>query len=68
MSNEDNQEIRQRIGELILAHRDLDDEITHLAGIAYIDELQFKRMKRRKLLLKDTIGRLRSSLIPDLDA
>ena len=68
MSNEDNHEIRQRIGELILAHRDLDDELTQMAGIAYIDELQLKRMKRRKLVLKDAIGRLRSSLIPDLDA
>ena len=66
--DQDNQEIRQRIGELTLAHRDLDVAIAHLATIASVDELQLKRMKRRKLLLKDTIGRLQSSLIPDLDA
>ena len=68
MTDEDNQEIRQRIGELTLTHRDLDDAIAHMSTLAFVDELQLKRMKRRKLLLKDTIGRLQSSLIPDLDA
>jgi hypothetical protein len=68
VSDEDNQEIRQRIGELILAHRDLDDAITHMATIPQADELQLRRMKKRKLLLKDVIGRLQSGLIPDLDA
>lgn len=68
MTDEDNQEIRQRIAELTLAHRDLDDAIAHMSTLAFVDELQLKRMKRRKLLLKDTIGRLQSSLIPDLDA
>jgi hypothetical protein len=33
-----------------------------------IDELQMKRLKRRKLLLKDQIARLESQLIPDLNA
>ena len=68
MSDEDNQEIRQRIGELILAHRDLDDAITHMASIPHADELRLRRMKKRKLALKDTIGRLQSGLIPNLDA
>ena len=68
MSDEDNQEIRQRIGELILAHRDLDDAIALMAKVPYADELQLKRMKRRKLRLKESIVRLQSSLIPDLDA
>lgn len=68
VSSEDNQEIRQRIDELILAHRELDDAIALTAGVPHGDELQLKRMKRRKLLLKDSIGRLQSSLIPDLDA
>lgn len=66
--DQDNQEIRQRIGELTLAHRDLDDAIAHMATLAFVDELQLKRMKRRKLLIKDAIGRLQSSLIPDLNA
>jgi hypothetical protein len=68
VSDEDTQEIRQRIGELVLAHRELDSTIALIAGVPYADELQLKRMKRRKLLLKDTISYLQSSLIRDLDA
>lgn len=68
MSDEDTQEIRQRIGELMHAHRELDSAIAQIAGSPYADELQRKRMKRRKLLLKDTINYLQSSLIRDLDA
>ena len=68
MSDEDTQEIRQRIGELILAHRELDDAIAQNVGLPSADELQLKRMKRRKLMLKDSISRLQSSLIRDLDA
>jgi hypothetical protein len=32
------------------------------------DELQMKRLKKRKLMLKDQITRLESQLIPDLNA
>jgi len=34
----------------------------------YADEIQLKRLKKRKLLLKDQIARLESELIPDLNA
>ena len=33
-----------------------------------IDELQLRRLKKRKLLLKDEIARLRDKLIPDIIA
>jgi hypothetical protein len=33
-----------------------------------VDELQLRRLKKRKLLLKDQILRLESELIPDLNA
>jgi hypothetical protein len=62
------QEARRRLAELMLAHRDLDDAIARLAEAPYVDELQMRRMKKRKLALKDDIARLQSSLIPDLDA
>lgn len=42
--------------------------IHHLNHSAYPDQLQIKRLKKRKLLLKDTIELLESRLIPDLDA
>jgi hypothetical protein len=34
----------------------------------HIDELQLKRLKKRKLMLKDQITILESQLIPDLNA
>jgi hypothetical protein len=57
-----------RLAELRVEHRDLDDIIGRLLEGPYIDQLQIQRLKKRKLLLKDTIARLESALIPDLDA
>ena len=34
----------------------------------YVVELQLRRLKKRKLMLKDQIMRLESELIPDLNA
>ena len=61
-------EITRRLTELRLEHRDLDDAIDRLGVDTTADDLQLRRMKKRKLLLKDTIARLESRLIPDLDA
>lgn len=60
--------LRQRIETLRLEHRDLDDVINRLVQDPHVDQLQIKRLKKRKLLLKDLIQRLESDLIPDLDA
>lgn len=49
-------------------HRDLDATIARLAVDPGNDELELKRLKKRKLFLKDTIAILESQLIPDLDA
>ncbi len=59
---------RMRLAELRVEHRDLDDIIGRLLEGPYIDQLQVRRLKKRKLLLKDVIARLESELIPDLDA
>ena len=58
----------QRLRELRIEHRDLDDVICRLSLDIYVDELQLRRLKKRKLLLKDQIMRLESELIPDLNA
>ena len=58
----------QRLRELRLEHRDLDDVICRLSLDIYVDELQLRRLKKRKLMLKDQILRLESELIPDLNA
>ncbi len=58
----------ERLRQLRIEHRDLDDIISRLTMDFKVDELQMKRLKRRKLMLKDQITRLESQLIPDLNA
>jgi hypothetical protein len=58
----------EKLRQLRIEHRDLDDIITRLSMDMHIDELQLKRLKKRKLVLKDQILKLESQLIPDLNA
>ncbi len=58
----------ERLRQLRIEHRDLDDIISRLSLDFKVDELQMKRLKKRKLMLKDQIARLESQLIPDLNA
>jgi hypothetical protein len=58
----------ERLRQLRIEHRDLDDIIARLSMDFNADEIQMKRLKKRKLLLKDQITRLESKLIPDLNA
>jgi hypothetical protein len=58
----------ERLRELRIEHRDLDDVINRLQLDLYVNEVQLRRLKKRKLLLKDQIARLESELIPDLNA
>jgi hypothetical protein len=57
--------IAQRLAALRLEHRDLDVAIARLQSDIEADELAVKRLKKRKLQLKDSIARLESALIPD---
>jgi len=57
---------QQRIVELKMEHRDLDTAIDRLAAVPAHDELQLRRLKRRKLLLKDQIARLEREIDPDV--
>ncbi len=68
MRIEESARIAQRLIELRTEHRDLDAAITRLSETPASNQLQLTRLKKRKLLLKDTIARLESRLIPDLDA
>ncbi|HKE92721.1 MAG TPA: DUF465 domain-containing protein [Povalibacter sp.] len=58
----------ERLRDLRIEHRDLDDVINRLQLDLYVNEVQLRRLKKRKLLLKDQIARLESELIPDLNA
>jgi len=61
-------ELRERLYHLRQEHRDLDAAIQLMSENPSIDQLRLKRMKMRKLNLKDMISRLESKLIPDMDA
>jgi hypothetical protein len=60
--------LQQRIVALKIEHRDLDDIIHRLSAEVAHDQLQMKRLKRRKLLLKDQIAWLTRQLDPDIPA
>lgn len=60
--------LHERLVELRLEHRDLDDVITRLSDQPTIDQLQIQRLKKRKLMLRDQITRIESELLPDIIA
>ena len=60
--------IARQLVELRMEHRDLDTAIERMVGNPVNDELQLKRLKKRKLRLKDMITHLESQLIPDQPA
>lgn len=68
MYSEDPTTIVRRLTALKNEHRELDETIARWAREPGNDELEIKRLKKRKLLLKDSIALLESRLIPDLDA
>ena len=61
-------EIAQKLAKLREEHSDLDDALDRLTVEPWQDQLLMRRMKKRKLKLKDWISHLESLLIPDLDA
>jgi hypothetical protein len=62
------EELRRRLEDLRSEHRDLDDVIAHLSSDGPFDQLKLKRLKKRKLALKDQITQLESALLPDIIA
>ncbi|NVK31955.1 MAG: YdcH family protein [Gammaproteobacteria bacterium] len=66
-ANDDSPDQRLLVS-LEIEHADLDAAINELAANPYFDELRLRRLKAKKLQLKDDITRLRSKLIPNLDA
>lgn len=58
----------QKLVELRIEHRDLDEVITRLAETVDINEIQLRRLKKRKLALKDQIAKLESAMVPNLIA
>lgn len=68
MDLEEIERLRQKLAELKTEHRDLDDVIARIAETVPFDQIQIKRLKKRKLLLKDQIAQIESELLPDIIA
>jgi len=62
------EDIQRRIIELEVEHRDLDAVIDLLTQGTRHEELQLRRLKKRKLQLKDHIVLLKMQLMPDIPA
>ena len=62
------EDIKKRIIELEVEHRDLDSVIDMLSNNGQHEELQLRRLKKRRLQLKDHITLLKMQLIPDIPA
>ncbi len=61
-------ELQAQLHDLQVEHRDLDKVINHLALSPPPDELLVRRLKKRKLSLKDRIQHLERLLVPDVPA
>lgn len=66
--NIDEHDILEKIQQLRVQHRDLDDAISALIYSGTSNMLQIKRLKKQKLMLKDKIAQLEDQLLPDIIA
>lgn len=66
MQREQIEKIKRRIIELGIEHSDLDQVLARLTADPTPDELQLRRLKKRKLWLKDEITRLKMQITPDI--
>lgn len=64
----DQEVIKRRIIELQIEHRDLDEAIFRLSAQPDVDDLALRRMKKRKLQIKDAVAMLEMQLVPDIPA
>ena len=56
----------RRLRELQVEHRDLDDANARQSEDPLPDQLRMRRLKKKKLLLKDQIHSLERELDPDI--
>ena len=68
LTDEERMQIEALIAALEIEHQDLNDVIARLSEHPTQDQLQLRRFKKRKLILKDSISRLKTMLVPDLPA
>jgi hypothetical protein len=68
MTRVDERELRDELVKLRAEHRELDDQIILLEGSASADQLLIKRLKKKKLAVKDRITAIEDQLLPDIIA
>ena len=68
LTDDEKEQIRARITALEVEHSDLDYIIATLSQDPIHDQLRLRRLKKRKLMLKDQIATLKDRLIPDIIA
>jgi hypothetical protein len=68
LTDEEIADTRVNLHEMQVEHRDLDLVIDHLMLNPPPDQLLVRRLKKRKLLLKDRISQLERMLVPDIPA
>ena len=60
--------LRKKLEDLTLEHRDLDELLNIATSSPSVDMLKFKRIKKRKLAIKDEIRKIHSRILPDIIA
>ncbi len=68
MQRLDERELREELVKLRAEHRELDDEIVTLEASGTAEQLLIKRLKKRKLAIKDRIAVVEDQLLPDIIA
>lgn len=68
MDRGNQKELRQKLTELRQEHRDIDSAILSLERDQRPNDLQVKRLKKKKLSLRDQILQVESELLPDIIA
>ncbi len=68
MARQNERELRDELVRLRAEHRELDEEIVSLEGGASVDQLEIRRLKKRKLALKERITAIEDQLTPDIIA
>jgi hypothetical protein len=67
-NEQDTEYWQQKLEEMRIEHRDLDDVIARVAEEAPFDQIRIQRLKKRKLMLRDEITRIENILLPDIIA
>ena len=65
---QDDRELRDELVRLRSEHRALDDEILALEADGALDQLTIRRLKKKKLAIKDQITKIEDQLLPDIIA